>query len=336
MTGEFVTGEFVTGEFVSAAAGRPYVVVVGGANVDIKVQSSGGIISGTSNPGHSSLAAGGVGRNIAENLARLGTVTHLVCAIGNDVLGEWLVAETAAAGVNVDSALRSGLATGTYTAVLDVDGELVVAVAAMTAADELTPARLGDSVTLRSAAAMIVLDGNLSVDVLAAAVDDAAVAGVPVLLDPVSDPKAQRLTPILSATRPIHVVTPNRTELAVLTGLPVGNISEIETAARSLLTRGVQNVWVRLGSLGSLYFTTDGQGTPLSSTPVVVRDVTGAGDAMAGAFVHALIAGRSPIEAARFAHAAAALTIISEHTVCPDVSVQLVEAQLRQSDSGSH
>ena len=318
---------------MSDPGGEPYVVVVGGANVDLKAQTAQKVIAATSNPGHTSMSAGGVGRNIAENIARLGTSTQLIGAIGRDVLGEWLVAETAAAGVGVDHVIRTDIPTGTYTAVLDIDGELIVAVSAMDSVDELAPARLADSAQLRADAALVVLDGNLSADLLAAVLDDAVAAGVPVLLDPVSDPKAQRLLPVLSPTRPVHVITPNRTELAVLTGLPVDSTSDIEIAARHLLTRGVQNVWVRLGSHGSLYFTSDGTGTPLAATPVVVRDVTGAGDAMAGAFVHALIAGRSPIEAARFAHAAAALTIVSEHTVRPDLSVALVEAHLTGSST---
>jgi pseudouridine kinase len=313
---------------------RPYVVVVGGANVDLKAQTAAKVVAATSNPGHTSLSAGGVGRNIAENIARLGTSTELIAAIGDDVLGEWLIAETTAAGVRVGHVHRTTVATGTYTAVLDMNGELIVAVSAMDATDQLTQLRLADSAALRSGATMIVLDGNLAVDLLVAVVEDAAAAGVRVVLDPVSDPKAMRFRSMLTRTRPIYVITPNRTELAVLTGLPVDNTSEIEIAARSLLTRGVQNVWVRLGSHGSLYFESDGKGTPLSAAPVTVRDVTGAGDAMAGAFVHALIAGRTPIEAARFAHAAAVLTIVSEHTVRPDLTVDLIEAQLHRSESG--
>ena len=308
----------------------PYVVVVGGANVDLKAQSSEKAIPATSNPGHASLSAGGVGRNIAENLARLGTPTHLVAAIGVDQLGEWLVAETAAAGVWVDHVHRTTAPTGTYTAVLDVDGELIVAVSAMDVTRELASRLLAESVGLRRSAGLVVLDGNLSTDVLAAVLDDAVSAGVPVLLDPVSDPKALLLSPVLQPSRPVYVITPNRTELAALTGLRVDTEAEIGAAVQNLFARGVQNVWVRLGEQGSIYCADDGTCTPLAPHPVTVRDVTGAGDAMAGAFVHALTAGRSPVEAARFAHAAAALTIASEHTVRPDLGVELVEAELRR------
>ena len=84
------------------------------------------------------MSAGGVGRNIAENLARLGTRTHLVAAIGADGLGDQVLAATSGAGVHVEQVRRSARATGTYTAVLDADGELVVAVADMAATDELS------------------------------------------------------------------------------------------------------------------------------------------------------------------------------------------------------
>ena len=98
---------------------------------------------------------GGVGRNIAENLARLGTRTHLVAAIGGDALGDQVLAATSAAGVHVEHVRRTARATGTYTAVLDADGELVVAVADMAATDELGPSTstaARDLVTARRAA----------------------------------------------------------------------------------------------------------------------------------------------------------------------------------------
>jgi len=106
-------------------------VVIGGANVDVKARSSAAIAPGTSNPGSTHFSAGGVGRNIAENLGLLGTRTHLLASVGTDAFGERLLSDTRAAGVLVDNVLRSKGPTGTYTAVLDHDGELVVAVSDM-------------------------------------------------------------------------------------------------------------------------------------------------------------------------------------------------------------
>ena len=71
-------------------------------------------------------ATGGVARNVAENLARLGVRTQLIAAVGRDAPGEWLLRETAASGVDLRSVVRTGGPTGSYTAVLDDRGELLV------------------------------------------------------------------------------------------------------------------------------------------------------------------------------------------------------------------
>ncbi len=308
-----------------------YVVVIGGANVDVKARSAVPIVRGTSNPGHTVTSPGGVGRNIAENLARLGTATFLVAAIGRDSLGDRLLDETSAAGVRIEHVLRTDTPTGTYTAVLDSDGELVVAVADMAATATLDQAHLETVSELVQAASLVVLDGNLSDDVLVGALDIAAAAGRPVLLDPVSVPKAGRIGPLLNMDRPLYAVTPNRDELAAMTGMDVSTGEEIALAAALLHDLGVRNVWLRLGPQGSVLFDADASVSRFAAQPAVVIDVTGAGDAMVGAFVHAVVRGHSLNDAARFAHAAAALTIASTHTVRPDISAQLVENELHRS-----
>src|SRR6478735_1169390 len=189
---------------------EPAVVVIGGANMDVKARSARAAVPATSNPGTGSMAAGGVGRNIAENLARLGTRTHLVAAIGSDGLGDQVLAATSAAGVHVEHVRRSARATGTYTAVLDADGELVVAVADMAATDELGPDHVVAARDLVAAASLVVLDGNLATATLDTALDLAAQAGTRTVLEPVSVPKAALVAPLLAADRPVFAVTPNR------------------------------------------------------------------------------------------------------------------------------
>lgn len=303
------------------------VVVIGGANMDIKARSARAAVPATSNPGASSMAAGGVGRNIAENLARLGTRTYLVASIGSDGLGDQVLSATSNAGVQVEHVRRSARATGTYTAVLDTDGELVVAVADMAATDELPPEQVDGARDLIAAASLLVLDGNLSTATLGFALDVAATVGTRVVLDPVSVPKAAALAPLLAPDRPVYATTPNRDELAALTGLPTGTRDEQESAARALHDRGVELVWVRLGPAGSLLSSRDGVAT-LDSVSSEVVDVTGAGDSMTAAFCHALLAGAEPAEAAAYGHAAAALTVASAHTVRPDLTDRLVRSHL--------
>lgn len=303
----------------------PSVVVVGGANLDIKARSTAPVVAATSNPGTTAIAPGGVGRNIAENLARLGTRTHLVAAVGKDALGDRLLADTAAAGVLTEAVRRTAEPTGTYTAVLDEAGELVVAIADMAATDALAPDDVDAS--LIASADVVVLDGNLAPVTAAHVLGLAAAAGVRVLVDPVSVPKAARLAPLLDHGHPVFAVTPNLAELAALTGLPIDTDPAWNAATAALHERGAELVWVRLGPAGSLLSGPTG-GSRLPAYAAEVVDVTGAGDAMLGAFCHALLGGATPAEAGAYGHAAAAATVASPFTVRPDLSDRLVRSYL--------
>lgn len=288
--------------------GSPLVVVVGGANVDVKARSSAALVQRTSNPGIVVRSPGGVGRNIAENLARLGTRVSLVTAVGADPEGAWLLAETAAAGVSVRDAVRVGPDTGSYVALLDADGELTGGVSDMAAVEALTP----DLVPTRvlAEAALVVVDGNLPVATIQHVLDAAASFGVRVVVEPVSVAKSARIGMLLRSERPIFAVTPNEAELATM-----GSVAELHR-------QGVEVVWVRRGPAGSLLSTRDGT-LELPAPPVTPVDVTGAGDAMVAAFCHRLLAGASASDAAAYGQRAAALTVESPHTVRPDLRARM-------------
>lgn len=306
-------------------AEQPGAVVIGGANVDFKARSTARATSQTSNPGRGLMAPGGVGRNIAENIARLGDRVHLISVVGRDPMGDNLLDYTSAAGVRIEHVARTDRATGTYTAVLDVDGELIVAIADMEATTELGPEQLNGARGIIASSGLLVLDGNLNNDTLEYALDLSP--GVRTIFEPVSVPKAARLKGAIDGR--VYAVTPNRDELAALTDLPTRTDRQVHTAARTLHARGVELVWIRLGERGSMLSTADDI-IELRAVPTTIEDVTGAGDSMLGAFCHVLLAGGSAEEAARFGHAAAALTIASPHTVRPDLTSRLVRAALDQ------
>jgi pseudouridine kinase len=315
------------------------VVVVGGANMDIKAHSSHLVELRTSNPGTTISTPGGVGRNIAENLARLGSPTHLVAPIGRDAFGEEVLAATRAAGVVVDHVVATTEPTGTYLAVLDASGELVVAVSSMRATDRLTVGQLMRSRDLVGHADLVVLDGNVPEAPATWVLDHAAAVGVPVVLDPVSVVKARPLATMLSPERPLLALTPNLDELSAVVGEPVAQTRvAISRAARQLHERGVEHVWVRRGVRGSLLSSRGPGGraavTLLPAPTADVVDVTGAGDSMTAAFVHALLRGDAPVDAARFGQTAAALTVASAETVRPDLTSRLVDAELRTAQGG--
>lgn len=302
-----------------------YVVVVGGSNMDFKSRTLEPAISSTSNPGVTSRAIGGVGRNIAENLARLGMPVHLISAVGKDALGQLLLRETEAAGVGVRGVLTvEGESTGTYTAILDTTGELLVAVADMHVMQRLTPAALEAKRTLLAGAAWIVADGNLSADALRTLLERTAATGR-VIYEPVSVPKAAHLLAALKSGLSPYAVTPNIAELSALVERDVPDTPEdIRSATLELHAQGIELVWVRRGKSGSLLSTAQQMHT-LEALPAQVVDVTGAGDSMLATFIAALLSGQDAVTAAQWGHAAAALTVESPLTVLPELSLERVK-----------
>jgi pseudouridine kinase len=306
--------------------GEPWAVAVGGAAWDIKARSLAAARLHTSNPAVVSRTPGGVGRNIAEGVARLGGRVHLVAAIGTDAAGRELLTRTADAGVYVDRVVESPHPTGSYLAALDASGELVIGLSDFAATDAMEVAALSGAQELIARAAVVVIDANIPVDVAGWVLGVAATRGVRVVLEPVSVAKAARVASLFGPDRPVFAVTPNVDELGALTGREVADTdADIVAAARMLQARGVAQVWVSRGAAGSLLVGPDGV-VAIPAARARVDDVTGAGDAMTAGFVHGLLRGDDPEAAARRGHLAAALTVASDHTVRPDLGVALAAA----------
>lgn len=141
----------------------PFVCVIGGANIDIHGKSQQPLRSNDSNPGKVRIAAGGVARNIAENLARLGADTRLISAVGDDHHGQVLMRLSRAAGINVQNVVQiPSAATSTYLSVLDDSGDMLVAINDMSIIDELTIDRLRPLQAMLKQSSLMVLDAFLA------------------------------------------------------------------------------------------------------------------------------------------------------------------------------
>ncbi|MBC7309252.1 MAG: carbohydrate kinase [Actinomycetales bacterium] len=284
------------------------VVVVGASAIDLKATSSASLIPETSNPGIVSASPGGVGRNIAETLARLGTNVRLVSRVADDAFGRLVLAETALTGVDVSGVLHDAERTATYVATLDTDGSLSVAVSDFAALDTMTVEHVAD--LQLEGVRHVVLDANLPIPVLGAALDQAVAAGALVTIEPVSVVKARRLAGLTPAY-PAHLMTPNQDEYAALTEL----LDPHSIAA---------NICVRRGLAGSRLLR--GPGVDPVDVPAAVvppeevRDVTGAGDSATAGLIHALVRGADLEVAVAFGNAVAARTVRSDLTVPTDLA----------------
>ena len=196
---------------------RGSVVCVGGTNMDIKCRIAGRTAMGSSNPGATVLTPGGVARNIAHSLALLGVDAALVGVVGRDAFGEQLLAATTAAGVDTQGVLRTAGSTGSSSAVLDANGQLIVGVAAMGILERLTPRRLAAERARLAGADLVVADSNLPIATLDWLMGFAAERGLRLAIETVSVPKGGRLKRLLAAGRPLFALFCNRAEAAALT-----------------------------------------------------------------------------------------------------------------------
>ncbi len=287
----------------------PRVVVIGGANVDIKGRTFKPAIPATSNPGTVTVSAGGVGRNIAHNLALLGVETALVAMVGNDDHAALIARQSQAAGVDVSTLLRGGDASGTYLALLDQDGELISAISAMACADAMTPEMLDALAPKLISADMLVADCNIPLNCLAWLSAFASRERKRLLLEPVSVPKSQKLKQVAGLRA--FAVTPNRDQAETLSAT-----RNWPAAAVAIHSLGIANVIIHAGAEGA--YVSEAGGTQ-HQVPAIslsgVRDVTGAGDAAVAGLVWGLVSGYDVYEAARFGQAAAALKLQSSSSV---------------------
>ncbi len=303
----------------------PWVVVIGAATIDTKGRAKGELIHATSNPGQIRVSAGGVGRNVAENLARLGVPTLLLSAVGDDEAGKHILEVTAAGGVDVSRVLvTSECESAAYLAVLDEWGAMTTSIDDMAIVKLVTPRYIYAHRGLIQGAKMVVLDTNLAPKAIDSALKVANKAGVPVCVDPVSIALAPRIRKRLSQ---ISIVTPNAGEAEVLCQIPIGDRFQAVAAAQRLVSQGVKIAIITLAEEGLCYATSEETGhIPAINCEVV--DSTGAGDALTAGVVYGLVNGFPIDEALRLGVSAATLTLTCSDTVCPDLSLERLYDQL--------
>lgn len=293
------------------------ITVVGGANIDIQGFPAAPLRLGDSNPGSVRSSAGGVGRNIAENLARLGHVVRFISAFGDDEASKRLLDGLAALGVDTTSSLvLPGRSASQYLCILEREGRLHVAISDMQLIESIRPEVLEERADALQSAELCVFDANLSAEALAAGI--ALCGAVPCLLDTVSAAKAVRA---VSCAGSCFALKPNEAELEVLSGLTLRSDRDLDRAAELLHNRGTRELFVSLGERG-LYFSDGTRRGVAEGAPARLRNVSGAGDAMTAALADGLAVRRPIQETAAFAAAAAAMTAESADAVCPDLSAE--------------
>lgn len=302
------------------------LAVIGGSNMDLSGRPEAPLVPGESNIGTIHASPGGVARNIAEALARLGHQVSLVSAFGDDAMAAALRRETQDAGVDVSASLTvAGRSTSTYLTLLDHSGELLAAINDMGLLEALTPQALQQRQTQLLACDAWVLDANLSPQSLAC-LFELAPNRFPIFAEPVSASKAGRLRPYLNR---ISLLKPNRAEAAALTGL--ASDAAPDDLAFALHDLGLCRLVLSLGSDGLYASTRGAPPATLAASSVAVRSVTGAGDTLMAGLIDAWLSNKSQSDALAWAKAAALLSLQTYRAISPRLSQAAVAAELKES-----
>ena len=282
---------------------------------------------GTSNPGHLRVSPGGVARNVAENLARLGLDVILITAVGEDEQGHQLLQQTSNVGIDLTNCIYvTDQPTGSYLAILDDQGFLHLGIDDMRASRAITSDYLRDRKNLFKNAAAVFVDANLSEKTLHTAISLANRAGVPIAADPTSIILAPRLLPFLEQ---LWLITPNEKEAEAIYPHPVPHADRDQAidAAKHLVNKGVEIAIIAMAEFGVGYATAESTGhIPAIKTEVI--DPTGAGDALSAAVIFALLNDVPIDEAIRLGVSAAALTLRHTGTVAQDLSLERLYDEL--------
>ena len=302
------------------------VLIIGASSLDVKGRALEPLDPGTSNHGLIRTSPGGVGRNIAENLVRLGVPTTLLSAVGAGGAGKRLLSQSAESGIDTRHVLVDPESrTGSYIAILDHHGGMYVSVDDMAIVNRITPRYVNDRRRLFSDAKMVVVDANLSPATLKTVFRLAGKHRVPICADPTSTYLAPKLRPYLDK---LHMVTPNPVEAAALLGrAPIKDRNEAIAAAKKLVAHGVEIAVITLAEIGVCYATSNESGhVPALNIDVV--DSTGAGDALSATVIFGLLERIPVAEAIRLGVSAAALTLQSHETACGDLGLEKLYDQL--------
>jgi len=280
---------------------------------------------GTSTPGIVRVSVGGVARNIADNLTRLGIETVLLSAIGNDGSGRRILANAAQVGINTQFCVISDEhRTSAILALLDEQGNLVMSVGDTEIMACLTPTLIEQKRDLIQNADIIILDSSLSEETIGALFKIATRYNIKICADPTSTTLAAKLKPHLSN---IYMITPNIAEAEVLCGCSINDEDEATAAARHLVSAGVKIAIITLAEEGVVYTTADASGhIPAVATDIV--DTTGASDALTATVVFGLLNDIPVDESLRLGASAAAITLACTDTVCVDLSLELLYDRL--------
>ena len=304
---------------------KQYVCVIGGANIDLQGSSDNPLLLNDSNPGEISMSSGGVGRNIAENMSRLGIPTKIFSYVGSDALGNFLIESTQKANVDTSYINRHPtLPTSQYLSVLDDKNDMLVSISDMRIINEMTVDDIKSHGNTLNQSSVIVIDTNIPIDVIEYVTEE--FSHIPLFLDTVSIAKSSKIIHLIGK---FHTVKPNRLESELITGIKITDESSMIKAAKNLFDRGCKQIFITLGEEGVFYY--DGKDYGMfNQKKIDVVSANGAGDAFVAGIVYGFLKLNSIKETVKYASVAAMIALRSKNTISNQLTVENIKLLLKE------
>ena len=300
---------------------NPYILLLGASIVDIIGFSKREFKAKDSNPGAIKISLGGVCRNIAENLARVGVNTEFISTLGDDSNGRNILEHSKRIGYKMNNSLiLKDECTPTYMAILNEEGEMESAIVDMESINKMESSFIDLKAEIFENAEYTIVDADNPQ--LLEYVLKKFQGKTKFILDPVSANKATKISHLMKY---FHTIKPNRLETEALCGFKINGYEDLQKAGRYFLEQGVENVFISLDADGIYYLTKDEEGTICQNDKIDVKNVTGAGDSFVAGLGYGYMNGLSITETLKYAIAMSIITITHEDTINPAMSHEHVK-----------
>ena len=301
---------------------NPYILVLGASIVDIFGFCGRSYAQRDSIPGHIKISFGGVCRNIAENLVRVGVNTQFISTLGDDENGKSILEHSRKLGYNMENSLfLEGESTPTYLAILNHQGEMESAVVDMESLNKMDEAFVDGKHEVFENAEYTIVDSDNPI--LLEYILKKYQGKSKFILDPVSAKKAKKIRHLVKY---FHTIKPNRFETEALCGFKIETNDDLRKAGRFFIEQGVKDVFISLDAEGIYYITSEGEeGTLACCEPIDVKNVTGAGDSFVAGIGYGYMNNLNIKDTLKYSVAMSIITITHEETINPKMSHELVE-----------
>ena len=306
-----------------------YITCIGGANYDRTFKLEEDLLLGTSNPVLSQTSFGGVIRNVAENLARLNQRVSLMSMVGSDGSGNELIQEQKKLMEVFAVDQKTHENTGSYYSIIDQKGNMTVGFADMSVNKYMDRSWILEHKRHLNLSSFMVADLNLKKDAIEALLEHSITEGIPLAIVGVSGPKMKHLPESLEH---LELLICNLDEAQAYFKTKE---DDPKMLCQMFLNKGVHKVVITAGIKGSFYGFKDKilhQKAYLIPEEKVV-DVTGAGDAFSSALIYGLVSDHTFEESVKFGAINSSLTIQSNHSVNPKLSINLIKKELKKYEN---